>query len=244
MADTENITPSDRRPTADRLQIILAGGLSLALIGLALPMVVGEIAVADARSVVAASLENRPDHKTELTQEDYVQASASIRAMGAWTRDAHLVSNLGLLLQRQAETNPGASAVMLKTAMTATEAGLARNPAMTSAWTRLAYQRTMVGDRPGAAAALQLSILCSAMATQIMPSRLRLGLFLLDDMNAEQRDLLARQVRLMWVARPDELANIARDENAQAFVTSALESLSEAEMSQFARHSQTNSQKN
>lgn len=234
-----NITPSDAataaRPPLDRISLGIAGGLALALLVLAMPRLAGEMNVIGARTVVAAALENRPDKRQNLPAQTYAKAADAIDDFGGVTGDARLLADRGLLLLRRSGMETAQAPLLLREAMDATIEGLARNPGNTDAWARLAYLRARTGDRLGAGQAFRMSLLAAPLSPQLMPSRLRLGLDLLDSLNEEQRRLLSRQVRLLWVIQPSALTWQPMDERAQEFIAAALDGLTQADMDHFIR---------
>jgi hypothetical protein len=209
--------------------------LALVLLVLAMPRLVGEMNVVGARAVVAAALENRPDKQQNLAAQTYAKAADAIDDFGGATGDARLIAHRGLLLLRRSGMEAAQAPFLLQQAMDATIQGLVRNPGNTDAWARLAYLRARTGDRLGAAQALRMSLLAAPVSPQLMPSRLRLGLNLLDSLNEEQRGLLSRQVRLLWVIQPNELTQQPMDETEREFITAALNGLTQADMDHFVR---------
>lgn len=137
----------------------------------------------------------------------------------------------GLLLTAAGMALPGERAALLQAAAIATERGLRDSPGQPSAWARLAWLRQEAGDRPGAGAALRLSMLTGANVPALMRSRLVLGLSLLDQLDAETRALLERQVRWTWIIVPREVEALAPDPVAGAFLAAALSQLTPAERS-------------
>lgn len=213
----------------------VAAGLAFVLLGLALPRFAGEVLVLDARQTVTAALGDGREPAPAIARIE--SAAQRIGQAGGLTGDAYLMADRGMLLLRRAQAEPPGPERnrLIGAAITATEQGLARNPAQAGAWARLAYMRALLDDRPGAAAALRLSFLAGAVSPQIMASRLSLGLYLLDDLDAEQRSLLARQIRLLWVVQPTALTDIASEPDAQAFLSEALAAMSEADVASFVR---------
>lgn len=234
-----NTTPTDGDVSTaaplDRISLSIAACLALALVALALPRVVGELNLVGARSVVSAALENRPDKQQPLSAQSYAKAAAAIATFGGLTGDARLVANRGIVLLRQGSVGDAQSARSLEEALEATEWGLAQNPGNTDSWARLAYLRARIGNPAGAASALRMSMLTAPVSPQLMPSRLRLGLHLLDHLNEEQRSLLARQVRLLWVTQPSELVWESIKDADRDFIADALNGMTQADMDRFVR---------
>lgn len=234
-----NITPSNAigtaKPPVDWFNLGLVGSMALLLLALALPRLTGELNVMGARAIVALALENRPEKQQTLSAQTYAKAAAAIDRFGPLTGDARLVANRGLLLLRQGAMEAGSAPLLWQQAGAATMQGLALNPGNTDAWARLAYLRLQMGDNPGAAQALRLSLLTAPVSPQIMPSRLRLGLALLDSLDEEQRALLSRQVRLLWVIQPSTLTWEPMDEKAQEFIVGSLNKLTQTDMDRFIR---------
>lgn len=215
----------------------LAAAVGVVLLVLAAPRMAGEIWVVDARTTLYDVLDTRAGDTDSPDPADLTQAAARISLAGALTGDARLIADRGLLLLRRAEAEPPGPQrdQLLADALAATERGLASGPGQTYAWARLAYLRAITGDRRGAGDALRLSMLAGSVAPQLMPSRLRLGLFLLPDLDKEERDLLARQVRLLFIMRPEQLEGIATTDTIRAFIDEALATMTEADIANYIR---------
>lgn len=92
------------------------------------------------------------------------------------------------------------------------EEGLAKAPADSFAWGRLAYARVL-RDGPDAKAgeAWRLSVLTAPADRRLVPWRARLGIAVLPGLADEDRDMLDRQIRLAWLTDGEGLARFARD---------------------------------
>jgi hypothetical protein len=199
----------------------LAGLLSLIILGLALPRLVGEVMVLEARQVV---LDLRTDLDSAGEPARLLDAAAAIEAAGSLTGDGRLVADQGLLLMQTAVRAADAETRrrLLLAAASASETGLRLAPAYPAAWTRLAFIRRELGDPAAAATALRMSMLTGAVMPQVMTSRLALGLELRPWFDPEGLRLLARQVRLVQEIRPDSLAGLSRSPTTDAFITATL----------------------
>lgn len=238
MAGTANITPSDGPPAGsaggnvqkwvkaeqDRRQArrmaVPAVILGLGLLAMAVPRFAGELMVWPARTgIINIQTGQETDGADELAA-----AIAAIGGKGDWTGDSRLVADGGLLLMHQAAmtTDPVARLDLLQQAVTLTEKGLRRGPAHPVAWTRLAALRTALGQPDKAAAAFRLSLLSGPLVPQITASRLAQGLSLLPYLDQDTQGLLARQVRLLQAARPEQLAALKTDAAARDFIQRSL----------------------
>lgn len=227
----------ERHAKNDPLAAWLAATVGIVLLVLGVPRLAGEAWVVDARSTVHGVLDTRADDTEGPSVADLTSAAARIGQAGGLTGDARLMSDRGLLLLRRAEAEPPGPQrdQFLADAIAATEQGLAKGPGQPYAWARLAYLRAITGDRRSAGGALRLSMLTGSVAPQLMPSRLRLGLSLLPDLDKEERDLLARQVRLLFVLRPDQLEGVATTDAVRAFIDEALAAMTEADIANYVR---------
>lgn len=215
----------------------LAAAVGVVLLVLAAPRLAGETWVADARTTLNGVLDTRAGNTEVPDAADLAQAASRISQAGALTGDARLVADRGILLLRRADAEPPGPQrdQLLADALAATERGLAKGPGQPYAWARLAYLRAIAGDRRSAGDALRLSMLTGAVAPQLMPSRLRLGLSLLPDLDKEERDLLARQVRLLFIMRPEQLEGVATTDAIRAFIDEALAAMTEADIANYIR---------
>lgn len=201
---------------------LLAGGTGLVLLCLALPRLIGETIVLDARQHVLAL---RTDPAATGDRAALLSSAALINQTGPLTGDGRLLADGGLLLLRAAllETDMAERQRLLRMAAAASEAGLRQTPAYPAAWTRLAFIRRELGEPVAAAAALRLSLLTGAVMPQVMADRLGLGLELLPYLDPEGVALLQRQIRLVHDIRPESLpALYQRSPFAQAFIEATL----------------------
>jgi hypothetical protein len=169
--------------------------------------------------------------------ESLAVAVASLEARTFWHETGLTAIDHGLLLARQSRQaqNPAEQRQLLDAAAADVEQGLRQAPGNPSAWTQLARIRALRGDKQGAASALRLSMLTGAVTPSIMPSRLALGLYLLDVLDMETRDMLAGQVRLTWSINPDSFRTLSDTATGQAFIRQALASLSDDAVADYAK---------
>ncbi|MGO8919852.1 MAG: hypothetical protein ACLQJR_28465 [Stellaceae bacterium] len=88
--------------------------------------------------------------------------------------------------------------------------GLRRAPANPLAWASLGHARLAAGDRSGAAAALDASLLLGPYEAGLTLYRCELGLKLWPDLDARVRRAVALQMRLAWDHDPSALVGLAK----------------------------------
>lgn len=206
--------------------------LGAALVWLGVPRLIAALETLDARAVIRDARAGHPPPPDRLAA-----AAADLDAAQRWVEDGETMSDRGFLLVQQARALPPGPerAAVLDRATRATEAGLAAAPAQPSAWARLAWLHVTRGDVVAAIPALRLSLLTGPVAPALMASRLELGLELLSAMDADTRNLLRRQVRLLWIVSPETVAALSRKPDTGGFVLDALNDLSEEDMAAFLR---------
>ncbi len=227
---------SDRsRPRAPKTLAVvgLAGIMAASLLWLALPRTLAGLAGLEGDTVVS----NLRLTEGQAAVDALAAGADSLEKRAFWHEAGLTEIDHGLLLFQQSRqaSSSAQQRHLLEAATLQMERGLARAPGNPSAWAQLAHIRALRGDRAGAVAALRLSMLTGTVTPSIMPSRLALGLYLLDGLDAETRHLLAGQVRLTWGISPDRFAELSRDPAGQAFIRQALADLSEAAVSDYAR---------
>jgi hypothetical protein len=176
------------------------------------------------------------------TPEILADAAAPLERRLFWHDTGLANIDYGVLLFRQSQqmADPAAQRQRQETALLHIEQGLAQAPGNPSAWAQLARIRALKGDSRGAAAALRLSMLTGAVTPAIMEGRLALGLYLLEALDLETRDMLAAQVRLLWTARPDIVAALPTAQAGRDFLRETLAALSSEDEARYtslvARH--------
>lgn len=204
---------------------LLAGAMGVCLVGLAAPRTVANLAGVEGDEIVRTL---RLDGENGAA-ETLAAGIASLERRAFWL-DAGLTDiDRGTLLFRQAQGTQDANERqhLLASAAAGIEQGLAKAPGNPSAWAQLAGIEALQGRRRAAVAALRLSLLTGAVTPGIMASRLALGLYLLDSLDGETRNLLAGQVRLTWTIDPDKFPSLTRVPAGQDFIRQALAELSD-----------------
>lgn len=112
--------------------------------------------------------------------------------------------------------------------------GLARAPANPFAWIVLGDARMEAGDRRGAAKALRASILFGAYELPLSVPRAELGLALWPDLDGDEQEEVAQQIRLAWRFYPQELVAVAKRSGA-AFPAAIALAREPAQLSAFLR---------
>lgn len=240
MGATPNIMPIRaepglRRPPGPGAFAVpgLAALMAAGLLWLALPRTLAALAGLEGDAVISA-----PQLTGGRADGDALAAGvASLESSAAWHGAGLTHIDHGLLLLRQSRqaSSPAEQQRLLDAAALRIEQGLAQAPGNPSAWAQLAHIRARRGDRAGAGAALRLSMLTGAVTPSIMPSRLALGLYLLDGLDTETRTLLAGQVRLTWGIHPDSFAGLSHEPAGQAFIRRSLADLSDEAVSDYAK---------
>lgn len=235
---TVNTTPTESGKNRDHnrghrgLAALIAGLLGCGLLALGVPRLAAGLLTANGQDIlweIAAG--RKPD------REKMAAAIESRAAAHRWEPVAEREGERGTLLIRLAETlPPGAERQrILDEATAALESGLALGPVQPLSWASLAALRAEAGDRPGAVAALRLSLLAGVFDPDLMLWRINLGLSLLPAMEPETEALLAGQIRKIWVLAPDKVAQMSGDPASGPFVRRALDGLSEAEVADYLR---------
>jgi len=230
MDDTATTTENSR-PSATGAAAV-AGAFACLLLALGLPRLIAAGIGFDSRIVVWNVFEG-----ADVSAVDLASAEAGMNAAAAWVREGEREGERSLLLLHSAEraAEPGERAAQLNAAAAAATAALSVAPGQPSVWYRLAELRERLGDRDGAAAALRMSFLSGSFVPSLMESRVEMGLRLLQGTNTETADLLKRQIRLTWVARPAYVAELGARTDAGPLVREALAGLTETEAAQFQR---------
>lgn len=211
--------------------LTVAGLMAVGLLGLALPRTFAGLAGLAGDVVV-----QRLRQGEAVDGEALSLAIEGLRDRGFWHETGANHADLGLLSFTKAQQVPVGTAErerLLLQAETSLKRGLRLAPGNPGAWARLASVRVQRGDRVGAAAALRMSMLTGSITPAIMSSRLALGLYLLNDLDAETTDMLANQVRLTWVILPDAIVTIPATPQGQAFIQKALDKLTDKDISDF-----------
>lgn len=112
--------------------------------------------------------------------------------------------------------------------------GLARAPANPFGWIALGDARMEAGDRRGAAKALRASILFGAYELPLSVPRAELGLALWPQLDGDEREEVAQQIRLAWRFYPQELVAVAKRSGA-AFPAAIALAREPAQLSAFLR---------
>lgn len=222
----------DRSRRTDTFAVsVLAGIMASALLWLALPRTLAALAGLEGDAVIS-DLRLTGE---QVDGDDLAAGVASLESRASWHGSGLTNIDHGLLLFRQSRqaSSPAEQQRLLDAAAARIEQGLTMAPGNPSAWAQLAHIQTSRGDRAGAA--LRLSMLTGAVTPSIMPSRLALGLYLLEGLDAETRTLLAGQVRLTWGINPDSFSGLSREPAEQAFIRQSLADLSDAAVSDYAK---------
>lgn len=130
-------------------------------------------------------------------------------------------------LMRAAAGDPSAMAVQA--------AALAAAPGDPNGWLRLARERFTAGDKAGAGQALRLSFLSGAVVPGIMLPRLRLGLDLHAALDTETQQIMARQIRLVWMLEPSAIPPLLVNGDYRPILAAALAAVTPADEQQFRR---------
>lgn len=207
--------------------------MAAGLLWLALPRTLAALAGLEGDAVISDLRLNGG----QVDAEVLAAGIASLESRASWHGTGLTDIDHGLLLFRQSRraSSPAEQRRLLDAATVLVEQGLAQAPGNPSAWAQLARLRALRGDRAGAGAALRLSMLSGAVTPSIMPSRLALGLYLLDGLDAETRNMLAGQVRLTWGINPDSFPGLSREPAGQAFIRQSLADLSDEAVRDYAQ---------
>ncbi|KJV09967.1 hypothetical protein VZ95_08080 [Elstera litoralis] len=103
---------------------------------------------------------------------------------------------------------------------------------------RLARLRLKEGKRIEAGQALRVALLAGQVIPGAMLPRLRLGLDLYPVLDADTRQLVQRQVRLVWVLSPKEIPPLLTVQAYIPVITEALAAVTPADEQQFRRINQ------
>ncbi len=230
MGAMADITPTDpvgrSRPASAAAYLALGIGALLAVAGAARlwAAVLAEPARAGLETL---SKTNAPPPPAQARQIADALAAAGRLApvIVPWTASDRGASLEALL--RAAAGDPSATAVQA--------AALAAAPGDPNGWLRLARQRAAAGDVTGAGQALRLSFLSGAVVPGLMLPRLRLGLDLNSALDAETQQLLARQIRLVWMLEPSALPPLLVNSAYRPILAAALAAVTPADEQQFRR---------
>ncbi|WP_313412067.1 hypothetical protein [Rhodospirillum rubrum] len=224
--------PSEPRSAGAAKRAVVPGlaGLAVALIliGLALPRCLAAWNDRAGASVLWDLRAGKPAPESEVL----AAAGQSLVASASRLPRGEALADGGYLLARAAESaaDPARRLALSRSALAATERGLALAPANASAWARLAVLRVGAGDREGAAAALRLSFLAGPVVPALTASRLDLAFALLPALDGETRALLDRQIRITWILEPARIARLAEDRRLGFLIGRALDGVSEEDM--------------
>lgn len=226
MADTRTTTPNRPPPLALALAAL---SMAVLLVVMGVPRLVAALYVLDASSVVQAVAGGQ-----QVPDAALADALRSLDAAAGWQADARTEAARGMLLTARAASVPaGGRGQWQAQAEQAFTRSLTLSPAQAETWFRLAWLRDATGNRPGAAEALRLSFLAGAFAPELMLPRLKLGLRLLPILDAADRDVLKREIRLTWIANPDVLVALSSSGAGGELVGEALAGLTEEDMARY-----------
>lgn len=209
---------------------LVSGLLGVLLLLLAVPGVVSGFYASIARGVVWEVEQKHPVSAVRLAE-----GVAALAQSNRWEPSAERMSMQAFLMVRQSEksvTDVERERLLLE-ARTVVEKSLALGPIQPHAWTMLGVLRQRAGDLDGAVQAMRLSFLSGAVVPTLMVSRLETALTLRAWMDADTLDLLRRQIRLVWVLSPQDIATISADPVLGVLVREALDDLNEEEISHF-----------
>lgn len=217
---------------APLLPVVMTGIAGLALLVFGMPQLVAGMLVAGDRNILWDLARQRP-----IAGKDLAAAVAAREAADRWMPTADQEAERGLLLIRQAEEAAEASERdrLFAAAAEAIGRSLSRGPVQPHGWAVLAVLRERAGNRQGAADALRLSLLSGAFDPDLMAWRLKIGMRLLPVLSEEGRDLLAGQIRKLWVMSPDEIARLGGGDEGTALIRQALSGLSASEIATYVR---------
>ena len=220
------------RPASVLPGLLTGAAMAVLLLGLGGPSLVGALV---ALPGVAAMSQVRAGDA--LSPERYDQAAGALAESARFWPDGSLEADRGYLFLRRAEAmEPGETRDRAyRAAIDATQAGLASAPAQPSAWARLAYLELRQGNRPASLAALRMSLITGSVVPELMTSRLEIGLRLAALFDAAMVGLMKRQIRLIWILKPEYVTQLSADPSAADFVRAALAELDEADMREFIR---------
>lgn len=89
--------------------------------------------------------------------------------------------------------------------------GLALSPVSAEGWRWLAITRLSANDRPGAAAAIRMSLYAGPYERLLVVSRLRLLIRLWDQFPVSEREIIYRQIRFAWSVSQDGVVLLAAE---------------------------------
>jgi hypothetical protein len=180
----------------------LAGSLGIALVLLALPQL----------GAALLSLYAGPEAPAGGEAAMLARAAGLDRADG-WFRDPRARTRAGMdefYAADHAAARGRPDPALLAKAVADLSDGLARAPADATGWAVLAAARRAAGDRAGAVAALEASILLGPYEPELTPLRSELAVTLWPDLDADARRVAGGQVRLAWDTAPQALLALAR----------------------------------
>lgn len=211
---------------------LLAGVLTCVMLGLGIPQLVGAMTALGAAAVIDDLQRGQTPDVKALTA-----ASDSLAQAVSWDRNGTYDTRRATVLSALAEAAPpGPEQQNLYTqAIAAVRAGLSRAPGQPHAWAHLAALLERTGDRIGAIDALRLSMLSGAVEPALMLWRIDQGLRLRALLDPDTVSMLRRQIRLMWVITPEEVATLSKRPEATALVQDSLALLTQEEVDHYIR---------
>lgn len=174
----------------------VAGGLGLALLAL------GGQQIGDA--ALSAYAETGVDLQQPVKPQDVetmLSRAKLLRQTDDWFGDPQARINAGVYELRVAygsDSDRKLDPARLKNAISDLSDGLRRAPANALAWASLGHAKLGAGDKSGAAAALNASLLLSPYDASLTLYRSELGLKLWQDLDAPTRRAVAVQIRIAW----------------------------------------------
>jgi len=210
-------------------------GLPVGSIGMALLLVALLVALAAPRTVASylllpteAPLQNLREQR-RLGTEELADLGRRLEAAAGWSSAARIRTDLALVLLLMAEAtgvNSAGGKARLEAAETLLIDGLARSPANTYPWMRLAHVRTLLNRPPrDIVVAVMASIWASPHEARLVVSRLDAVLTYWPLLSIDDLDIVRQQSRFAWTipeAR-QPLVDVARRRFAAAQVRAALQ---------------------
>lgn len=210
-----------RRPVLFALLMLVAGG---ALVILAVPRLAAGYHLVWAAPALQAIAERQ-----RLGKRNLIDAVDRLESAAEWIEDGRVRTDLGLF-RRKLAVRVGSHSDMGKAEMTEaarqTRIGLARAPADSFAWQRLARILEASAAPPkDVLAALRMSALVGPYIPNLLRGRVEIALRHWDDHDPETRALFERQFRLAWFRVPHAMVVLSMRYGKTAEVAAILESV-------------------
>jgi len=193
---TERASPTEGPIlTRNVASLVVALALGLALVWLSAPRFLGALDALPARNVLWEIRKERP-----VSAELIARGATALERSRRWSgTPAHLLSDLALLKLLQSQLAVDVPTVdaerLLAESVEAQQASLAKAPAGSNGWARLAYARyELAGLTPGARDALEMSLLTGGIDLPLLSFRLYLMLREWDTLESPFEDAAHREI--------------------------------------------------